>query len=270
MHYSIFYGSIFPYLAGSITIFVVFWKKIFVTNAHEERQSDEFYNFLASNVDLSILEKSLEAIELERQRIGIDMHDEMASQLGSLMLDLEVVIGDSTSLSDETTKILMGMRHKVRNSISSLRSVIHGILPDILKNNTLDNSVKELCQKLDGEKGTSVYFRASGKSSVLTDQETLYLFRIVQELLNNCFKHSGAWTIFVSMEWERDKLSINIKDTGTGMSKVPKFINRNNKYGMTGIYARGLTIGAKIKFDSSLSGTEFEITLPINGASSAI
>jgi len=264
MDYSIIIGSSVAFITGVLTVLIIFRKKIFNDlPTPNDKLAQQFYEMLTAKVDLKTLENSLEAIELERQRISIDMHDEMASQLGALLIDLEVVINDSSMLPLETAKILLEMRHNLKDSVSSLRNVIHGILPDRLKNETLTGAIESLCLKLDGEKGTSIFFRKGGRPSELSDQQKLYLYRIAQELLNNCFKHSRAWTIYVSVEWMEKELRINIRDTGVGVAALPGFLERDNKYGLTGIYARSLTIGATPKFSTSMSGTEFEITLPL-------
>ena len=259
------------YIAGCLTIVMLFYKKIFKEvvpinffgkkNIAEDKAATEFYALLSSNVDLAIYKKSVDAIELERQRIATDIHDELASHLSSLYIDLELVNRQSDTLSVESARILYDMRSKIKYAIVAIRKIIYGMLPAALDNENLISAVKELCYKNDGHKGSKILFRSSGNPVDLSDQQKLYLYRIIQELINNCLKHGLAWDIYVSLLWEGGKLKVTVRDNGI---ELPDFIRRTNRYGITGIFIRSMILGATARFGTRPhGGTEFELILPL-------
>lgn len=272
MDQSIIYITIASYLTGGLTILFLFRKKIFAEaiffsayskgNNTTNKVIGDSYALLSSNIDLQVYENTVDAIELERQRIGIDIHDEMAGHLSSIYMDIDIIKREGNALSPEANQLLFDMREKINNTVESLRKIIHEILPFALQNQNLCDAIKELCDKHDGLKGTAVLFRTLGEPLVLTDKQKIHLYRIAQELINNCFKHAGAGTVFVSLSWSGRELKMTIRDTGIGM---PELIDQSNKYGLTGIFIRSMIIGAITKFNTPILGTEFELKISLDG-----
>jgi len=263
------YEIIASYFAGAITVILIFHRQIFYqgidisigfTTRELNKLEAKFYNILSSSVDLSLYNNTLNAIELERRRIGTDVHDELATHLSSLKLDIDVVAEEVKHISIMADELLTKMRSKVANTVVMLRNIIHGILPPELQEG-ITEALRELCRKHDGTKGTTILFRTAGQPTELNDLQNLHLYRIFQELLTNCFKHSLAWSIFVEVLWSKNELIIRIKDTGIGM---PKFIQNIDKFGITGIFARSKAIGATARFNTPTKGTEFELKLPLH------
>jgi signal transduction histidine kinase len=271
MDYTLIYAGIIIYITGGLTVFLVFHKQIlneFVrlnspnrTIVGNDMEIVEVNALLNSTIDVSTFANVTDTLELERQRIGSDIHDDMAPHLSSLYIDLELVSKEGDALSHEAAKLLLDMRHKIKYTIESLRRIIYGMLPTILENQTFNDAIKELCHKHEGLKGTRILFRSSDQTFVLSDQQALYLYRIIQELINNCLKHSRAWNIYVTVEWTEQKFKLTVKHNGI---ELPKYISQAGKYGMTGIFIRARIIGATAKFNSPAAGMEFELILPID------
>lgn len=258
------------FAAGCVTGFLFFYRLTLedvktlkkLKKESPTQKSEEFQDLLLSNIDLSVYENTLNAIEYERQRIGNEAHDEFAAQLNSLDLNLQVVNRESHSLSLHAEALISEMRTTIKFSINSLRNIINEILPPILDSGNLDEALKELCVKNDRTKGTVILLRTSGEPLPLTSKQKLHLYRIVQELLNNCLKHSKAWNIFIKLDWKEQELKIIVKDNGIGLRE--DHVIRAGKHGMTSIFLRSAIIGAKCKFNSPLTGMEFELTMTID------
>jgi signal transduction histidine kinase len=91
----------------------------------------------------------------------------------------------------------------------------------------------------------------------------MYLFRIVQELVHNAFKHSAAWHVWVRLTWEAQKLIIEVEDDGSGFSKIPEFIDRLKKK-HNSLKMRTLAIGAKISYLQGEKGLMAHVEYPGN------
>ena len=53
-------------------------------------------------------------------------------------------------------------------------------------------------------------------SDELPDEYKTCIYRVVQEALHNCARHSRATTVRIRVEQERDRLLLNIQDDGQG------------------------------------------------------
>jgi signal transduction histidine kinase len=93
----------------------------------------------------------------------------------------------------------------------------------------------------------------------LDEQEQLY--QIAQEALNNALRHSGAKTVWVSLESYRNQLSMIVSDNGKGFD--PNIISYG--MGIKNMRERAKEIGASIDFQSSPGeGVTVEVIVPIS------
>jgi signal transduction histidine kinase len=82
-------------------------------------------------------------------------------------------------------------------------------------------------------------------NGLLSSGEVMHLFRIVQEIISNSIKHSGANQISIELESETDQnYQLTITDNGKGF----KYTQQNdNHYGIENIQNRAREIEADLK-----------------------
>jgi len=269
MVYYLVFGGVVVFCAGCITTYLISHKRTMdelnvlrsLQKNSPEKMAEDFYKQLISMIDLSMYENALNTVEIERQRIGADAHDEFAASLDSLLFNLQVLNRESHLLSEQSNAILLTMRKTIKRKIISFRNILYDMLPPELENGTLENAIQELCANHDNTHGTKILFRTKGISQPLTNIQKLNLYRIVQELLNNCLKHSNGWNIYISVIWTQQELRVIVKDTGKGIRE--EHVNKMGKYGVTGIFLRSIRIGAKAQFNRPPIGMEFELSLSL-------
>lgn len=161
-----------------------------------------------------------ELIEQERHRIASDMHDELGSLLSVIHLDLELVIREASALTPHGEARLLEIRKNLNHATAAIRHNIWSLSPQMLDQVDLAFALRELCHKLDAYKGTHLRFAETGEVQGLSQKQKLNLFRIVQELLTNAIKHSGAWNISVRMDWAPEKLIVVVEDDGSGYQRL--------------------------------------------------
>jgi signal transduction histidine kinase len=142
-------------------------------------------------------------------------------------------------------------------SIETVRRISWELTPQVFKEAGLSNTVRRLCERLNG-KGQEIEF--SNNSDVLWNNDSgLNAYRIVQELLNNAIKHSGADKIFVRLDWRMDTLEIQIEDNGKGF----ELENAREGVGWWNVTQRANQLKAKIHIGKPPMGTGSTITLTI-------
>jgi signal transduction histidine kinase len=98
-----------------------------------------------------------------------------------------------------------------------------------------------------------IHFEVHGDERKIPAQAESYLFRVIQELIHNAFKHSAAWHIWVRLHWDVDKLRIEVEDDGTGFHKVDEFVSRLRKKHNT-LKMRTTVLGATIHYHQGQKG----------------
>ena len=90
------------------------------------------------------------------------------------------------------------------------------------------------------------------------------LYRIVQESLNNIFKHSRARRASITLERDVHEVQLRIEDDGRGF-KTGKSENGGKGLGLKNIAERVRMLGGKLKIDSQPGrGARVEVTIPIS------
>lgn len=210
--------------------------------------------------------------EEERSRIARELHDTIAQ-------DIRYCKGLSESKdSGNAEKKLSQIAELLGKSLQEIRSISYNLAPpDLIKNNLINN-ILNLCSEFSAKSGIEFRFTVldGTNTSFLTADESLNLYRIVQESLNNIFKHAHATeaTVLLRNETgiEEKGLYIFITDDGKGFDTSREDIfSSKNHFGLTGMKKRTALIGAKLSIDSAVNeGTQVSIMINNSNKAKAI
>src|SRR5262249_8520988 len=79
----------------------------------------------------------------------------------------------------------------------------------------------------------------------------------------NAFRHSGARTILVELEFGAHELRVLVSDDGCGIDPHVLRSGRKGHWGLSGMRERSEKIGAKLKVSSKIgNGTEVDLRVP--------
>jgi len=164
-----------------------------------------------------------EALERERQRIGMDLHDQTLADLTRLARRLERL----GTMGELAPADLIPLSRSLHQSIQALRQIIEDAKPSVLHlfgfaqavENHLDRAIRDSGQPIDG----TLHDASEGAIDALLPSVAIALFRITQEAINNAVIHAQATTIAVSISMARGAVTITITDDGRGLkSSAPK------------------------------------------------
>lgn len=151
--------------------------------------------------------------EFERQRISRDLHDGLAQHLIAVKLTLENMI--SRKEFDDEKKI-SDLKQQIINSIEELRKISYDLAPASLMDFSLEGALENLCIQVQKNSGIHIDFSSYGELSGLDQRSKIYLYRIVQEALNNTIKHAEATEVDIQITETRDHYVLMIEDNGKG------------------------------------------------------
>ena len=159
------------------------------------------------------------AVDLERARIAIELHDLVAHSMAVIVLQAQagrrVVDTDPTA----TDGALAAIESTGRGSMAELRrllDVLHldGETDDLDPRPGLA-SLPVLAERVGGA-GMPVTVAVEGCARPLPAGVDLSAYRIVQEALTNALRHAGRATASVGVTYGPDTIELRISDDGTG------------------------------------------------------
>ncbi|TDQ28735.1 tetratricopeptide repeat-containing sensor histidine kinase [Tenacibaculum caenipelagi] len=197
---------------------------------------------------------------LERDRIAQELHDGVLSKLFGTRLSLGFLNlkGDCEELNKH-----QHLLNELQNIEKEIRLVSHKLSYNINESDNFKLVLIELFEE-KSKIGSFEYNIDIAKTIILTDiNEKIKhnIYRILQEILQNCIKHAKATNVELSIYKESTNLVIDVKDNGIGFDSTKE----NNGIGLKNIHSRAKKLNSKIEITTKLGeGTCIKISIPIN------
>lgn len=186
--------------------------------------------------------------EKERSRIAKELHDGLGGILAAAKM--------YASKNKENSKVIELLDTASKES----RRISHNLLPESLLKKGLDQALQDFIISINESGLLKADYQSVNLSHNLPKSLQLSVYRIVQELLNNIIKHSGATEALVQLQQEQQKLIITVEDNGKGFAN-----NSVNKgIGLQNIESRLSLLKGKLQIDSQdKKGTSVYIELEL-------
>lgn len=232
-------------LAGGIFFFFVTYQKRLLKKQLELNQ-------VQSDHQEQILRNTIFAQEKERKRIAQDLHDEVGAMLSVVKLNVARI--EKKAQGEKPKQIAGETKTYLDEVITQVRRISRALLPPSLEKFGLYYALEELANWINKSDQLKIECNKSGDQFRIESKKELALFRVVQELLNNAIKHSGANLIRIYVRFTKDYLAILVSDNGTGFDLNEEI---SSGLGLKNLESRTQILGARFKMRSQLNkGTE--------------
>jgi len=209
----------------------------------------------------SLLLRSLELHERDRQLLAFEIHDGIVQDMSASVMLLDSAGREATFNTPAADEAFARAVHILRESLAEARRFIRGLIPVVLDQAGLVASIENLIRKFNADQGLQVTFHHAVQLVHLAPAFEMILVRIVQEALNNVSRHSGVKEATVSVQQTGDSLQMSVVDAGQGFDPAQV---KPTRYGLTGIKERARLLRGTAQINSSPGqGTRVEVTLPL-------
>ena len=225
----------------------------FMIDVSERKRAEEALKDLGGRL--------IAAQEEERRRVARELHDDLNQRLALLSLELEQLgrkIQKPIALR-ESVKRLQAHAQEIASEIHRLSYKLH---PSKLDHVGLAPAVKSLCSELTQSGKLKVSFHQTGFPAALDRDVTLCVFRIAQEGLRNCVKHSGAESARVVLTKIRNAVRLVVSDNGCGFNAKAALMEKG--LGFISMKERLHLLGGQMNvYSRPMRGTRIEVTVPL-------
>ena len=217
----------------------------------------------------------IDGIETERSRISKEIHDTVLQDIKALSFKYELIdsadVQNNESLKDELIS-------QTNSCISQLRAICNNLTPIELSGNNKDINgfilaIHNLIDQFTAKSGIECILKMQDKLDIssLSMKQTINIFRIIQEALNNIEKHAKASIVSIIITIIQNNnqkmLKVYITDNGTGFNSEKLLKETALQYGHFGISNmrnRAKDINASFSISSEInSGTEIKLEVPV-------
>lgn len=153
----------------------------------------------------------INAAEEERKRLARELHDDIGQRLSLVSIELDLM-KQTAGPNGSTLNPTLQQLDEIISDIHGLSHRLHSTRLQVLG---LEAALRDLCQQLQKQFNLRIDFSATSLPSLQPDL-ALCFYRVAQEGLSNCVKHSGATNVQVCLTFKGGSLRLSIKDDGSG------------------------------------------------------
>jgi len=204
--------------------------------------------------------------EEERVLLAREIHDELGQILIAIKIDMgmlkqNVLKGISKEHTEGVLSKFDVLFSLVDNTIKTARKIMTDLRPEVLDLLGFIETIKQHLNAFQERYKITCYFENSNTNIELDSQQSVALFRIIQEALNNVAKHSRATELRVVLEQKNNQLTLEIVDNGIGFDDKHK--KNVDSYGLIGMKERVFLLDGELTITGKKDhGTSIKVVMP--------
>ena len=210
-----------------------------------------------------LLEHQEQAKEDERKRIARELHDDLGQNLLALRIDISMLHARTAQGHPRLHEGVALVLKNLDATIKSVRSIISDLRPFEIELG-LQAAVEWQLKRFERMSGFACKLSIDKETIdyALDDEQTVAIFRILQESLSNIARHAKATRVEVALSRNQGRVSMSVRDNGVGTQANDR--RKANAFGIAGIEQRMSSLGGELSIESSGgSGTVLTINIPV-------
>ena len=213
---------------------------------------------------LRLAEREFRAVLGERSRIAREIHDTLAQGYVGISVQLELLAKLlHANRVEEASRNLDRTREYVREGLADARQSIWALRTQDANEVTLPVRLRRIVEEAR-EGGLESRFSVFGAFHPLPAETEREVLRVAQEAIHNVKKHSGARQMLVQLEYEPDRIVLEVQDDGRGVAKEQNAEHLPGRYGLTGMRERAEAIHGTLDVTSAPGeGTKVRLSAPV-------
>ena len=216
---------------------------------------------LRAQFDQEILNAENEIQESTMKHISQELHDNVGQMLTLVKIQLNNLAEDIPE-----NKKIIDSRALINNIISDVRSISKSINSDNFLHEGIVKAIGFELERVEKLGNYNVTFSTFYENKALDQKREVLVFRIFQELLQNCLKHAKAKNINVNLAENNQAIHLEMKDDGIGFDFEHSLLQSgfNSGAGLKNLQHRAHLMNGTMVFEKINSkGTKALLTIPI-------
>ncbi|HYO83788.1 MAG TPA: sensor histidine kinase [Bryobacteraceae bacterium] len=260
-----------PLAASLLAGMLVAWYSLRLAERMELEAEERFQEVSAAKRQLEHLSARLMDVqEEERTRLSRELHDEIVQNLAVLKMEIaqaQVEAGSSSPLQEP----LQRARKLAEGTVQTCRNISLLLRPSLLDDLGLIPALQYQAEEFTRRTGVPCeLIEGLEDDSDLSDAVKTCVYRVAQEALRNCEKHSNATAVHVTItRLVPNDLEIIIEDNGQGFSNGSA--RKAESLGVLGMRERAAALGGKLETSNLITGgASVRMRLPLESNTRAV
>jgi signal transduction histidine kinase len=208
---------------------------------------------------------AIRQLELERQRVGRELHTGVGQLLAAIRMQLEVIASQLPDPPVPVVQALGRISTLAADALDQVRSISKRLHPPEWQRLTLEAALRQLWEN----SGIADRFAGTVDIQALPSEPELeiktLMYRAAQEALANLMRHARASSISLSLRPRDGIVELSILDNGVGFDVGALFAapaSLSSGIGLRSIREQTSDVGGNFEIESGPNGTTLVITAP--------
>jgi signal transduction histidine kinase len=238
-----------------------------ITRLENEREGQQARTARAEGELRRLSRELVRAQESERKSLSRELHDEVGQTLTALRMELANLEAVRTSPGEEFSTRLGEAKQLAEQTLASVRNLAMGLRPAMLDDLGLGPALEWQGREFSRRSGIPVNVQIDGDLEHLPETHGTSVFRIVQEALTNCARHSQAKSIRITVHGGPAAVRVSVQDDGVGLQSID---STGRGLGLIGIEERARELGGLMTIDSQPGkGMTLHVEIPLSQEATA-
>jgi len=227
----------------------------------ENRERTRFEEVAGARRQLEDLSARLvNAQETERKALSRELHDEVGQSLSAVLVELRNLSSAIGVRATEETRVQVDViKGLVESAVRVVRNMALLLRPSMLDDLGLLPALRWQAREISKSTAMDVTVSAELTSDDLPDEYKTCIYRVVQEALHNCARHSHANSVRIRVQQPPGRVTLSVQDNGQGFDA-----SQIKGLGLLGIQERVHRLGGVCHVHSEPDhGTLLTVELPI-------
>lgn len=234
----------------------------FMVNITQNKLAEQ--EIRASRQRLRELTSHVENIkEEERGRIARDLHDEIGVLLTALKMDMAWLAQRLPQGSSALHEKVQAMTDLLDTASSSANSLVHSLRPAFLDCFGIVAAIEIEAREFTKRTGIPCKITKLDDEIGLPGEQSIALFRVFQETLNNIMKHAAARQVKIEILKAEKCVDLTVSDDGKGFDEASR--NKPHSFGLRSIQERIKHLGGDVRITSEPGrGAQITVCVPLD------
>ena len=204
------------------------------------------------------------AVLEERNRLAGEIHDGLAQSFTAICMQLGVAEEELVSNRGDPLYRIQRAVELANLGLAEARRSAQNLRLSIFHKAGLAMTLQALVERTSVDGRLRCDFRSENipEKNLLPNVQH-ELLRIAQEAIHNAVRHANPTSVDVSLKWDAPNLVLQVKDNGSGISRVS--LDKSEGFGLSNMRARAAQIGGTLEIQTVVGhGTIVIVNVPIS------
>jgi two-component system NarL family sensor kinase len=203
-------------------------------------------------------------VELERQRLGRELHTDVGQLLTSIRLQGELIAALYPESNPELHQALGRIAALSNEALARVRAISKRLHPPSWLGLTLESAIQQLwdLSGIAGRFDSRLSIEALARQPALDAKVLVY--RAAQEAVSNVVRHSRATRVNASLASRGNKVVLSVEDNGVGFNADEELAKSDlaSGIGLRAIREQAEALGGSLRVESGAGGVRLEVSVP--------